>query len=41
MKGEGTILCKIEDDNGVVHPINIKKELYVPVDPSYLLNPQQ
>ena len=27
--GDGTILWKIEDDDGVVHTINIKKALYV------------
>ena len=41
MKGEGKILWKIEDDDGVVHPIKIKKALYVPEDPSCLLAPQQ
>ena len=26
-KGEGAIICKIEDDDGIVHPIKIKKAL--------------
>ena len=41
MKGEGTILLKIEDEDGIVHPINIKNALYVPEAPSCLLAPQQ
>ena len=40
-KGEGTILWNIEDDNGVVNPINIKKALYIPESRSCLLAPQQ
>ena len=39
--GEGTILWKIEDGDGVVHTIKIKKELYVPEDPQCLMEPQQ
>ena len=38
---EGTILWKIEDEDGVVHPINIKKTLYIPEDLACLLAPQQ
>ena len=30
VKGDGKILWKIEDDDGVVHPINIKKALNIP-----------
>ena len=41
VKGEGTIVWKIEDDNVVIHPIKIKKSLYVPEAPSYLYTPQQ
>ena len=40
VKGEGTLMWKIEDDDGVIHPINIKKALYVPESPSCLLYPQ-
>ena len=41
VKGEGTLMWKIEDDDGVIHPINIKKALYVPESPSCLLSPQK
>ena len=41
VKVEGTLLWEIEDDDGVVHPINIKKALYVPKVLSCLLAPQQ
>ena len=41
MKGEGTIVWKIEDDDGIMHSIKIKKALYVPEAPSFLLAPQQ
>ena len=40
-KGEGTSICKLEDDYRVIHPINIKKELYITKAPSFLLSPQQ
>ena len=41
VKGEGGIFLKIEDDDGIVHPITIKKSLYVYESPSYLLAPQK
>ena len=31
----------IEDDDGIVHPIKIKKAIYVPDTPSFLIDPQQ
>ena len=40
-KGEGTIVWKIKYDDGIVHPIKIKKVLYIPEAPSCLLAPQQ
>ena len=40
-KGEGGIVWKLEDDNGIVHTIKIKKALYVPESPPCLLSPQQ
>ena len=41
VKGEGAIVWKIEDDDGIVHPIKIKKALCVPETLSFLLVPQQ
>ena len=41
INGEGTFFCKIEDDDGIVHPIKTKKALYIPEAPSCLLAPQQ
>ena len=41
MKGEGAIVCEIEDDDGIVHPIKIKKALYVPEATSFLIASQQ
>ena len=41
VKGKGTIIWKIEGDDGVIHPINIKKALYVPDAPSCLIGPKQ
>ena len=40
-KGEGAIICKIEDDDGIVHSSKIKKALYLPEASSYLLAAQQ
>ena len=34
VKGEETIVWKIEDHDGIVHPIKIKKALYVSEAPS-------
>ena len=41
VKGEGTIMWKIENDDWVVHTINIIKALYVPESPSCLISPQK
>ena len=41
VKGEGTIVLKIEDDDGIVHPIKIKKALYAPEALSCFLAPQK
>ena len=41
VKGKRIIILKIEDDDGIIHLINIKKALYVPELLSYLLSPQQ
>ena len=34
VKAEGMIVWKIEDDDGIVHPIKINKALYIPEAPS-------
>ena len=41
VKGEGTIVWKIEDDDGIVHPNKTKKVLYALEAPSCLLAPKQ
>ena len=41
VKGEVTLVWKIEDDNVFIPTIKIKKSLYVPEAPSYLFTPQQ
>ena len=41
VKGEGTIVWKIEDDDIIVHPNKTKKALYAPEAPSCLLAPKQ
>ena len=41
VRGEGAIVWKIEDDDGIVHPIKIKKAPYVPEALECLLAPQQ
>ena len=41
VKGKRIIILKIEDDDGIIHLINIKKALYVPELPSCLLSPKQ
>ena len=41
VKGEVTIIWKIEDDDGVIHTIYIKKTLCLHEASSYLLAPQQ
>ena len=38
MKGEGTIVLKIEVGDGMVHPIKVKKARYVPEAPSCMLD---
>ena len=40
LKGEGTIVLRIEDDDRIVHPIKTKKALYVHEAMSYLLSQQ-
>jgi hypothetical protein len=40
VKGEGTLVWHIEDDNGRTHKITIKDSLYVPKAPICLLLPQ-
>ena len=39
--GEGTLVLKIEDNDGVIHPIKINKFLYLPETPSCFLTPKQ
>ena len=41
IKGKVMLVWKIKDDGGVIHPIKIKKELFVPEAPSCLLTPQK
>ena len=41
VNGEGTIVWKIEDYDRIIHPIKIKKALYVPQAQSCLIAPQQ
>ena len=41
VKGERTIIWKIEDDDGIINPIKIKKALYVTEAPSCLIAQQQ
>ena len=40
VKGEGTLIWKIEDGDGIIHPIKTKKSIYVPEEPSCLIAPQ-
>ena len=40
VKGRGTVTWKLDDDDGVVHNINIKDTLYVPKLDRCLLSPQ-
>ena len=40
VKGEGTLIWKIEDGDGIIHPIKTKKAIYVPEEPSCLIAPQ-
>ena len=41
VKGEGTLVWKIEDDDGGIHTIKIKSSLYIPEVTSCFLAPQQ
>ena len=40
-EGLGDNFCKIEDDEGIVHPIKIKKAFHVTEYPSCLIEPQK
>ena len=40
VKGRRMVIWKLEEDNGVVYKIKIKKKLYVPKLDYYLLSPQ-
>ena len=40
VEGEGTLIWKIEDDDGVIHPIKKERVIYLPEAPSYFLTPQ-
>ena len=40
VKGKGTIMWKLEDDEGVVHNINIKNVLHAPTLEHCLLSPE-